>query len=133
MGNMKNQESQKSSTGEEIWYTRGSENDREMILDHFGSILIFWPLLRPRGWCQNIPKHPYFWGKNIIFDPRTLLNMSGRCPKSASHMTITCVILSYDIIWYHMISYAIIWYHMLSYDNTCYHRKLEIETRSRIF
>ena len=93
--------------------------DYYFVFLHFFVFLVFRPLLRPRGWCQNIPQtSPTLFGKTSFSTPGTFLehvrNMSKKC------------ILSYHIIWYHMMWYDIIryhriWYHMICYDITWYH------------
>ena len=79
----------------------------------------FWPLLRPRGWCQNIPQtSPKLFGKTSFSTPRTFLehvrNMSKKCILNYHNM-------SYNIIWNNIITYDIITYDIISYDIISYY------------
>ena len=95
---MKNRKSHKTAR------ERRYENDREVILDHFGSmfffltfylILFFDPFLDPGDDAKTSPKHPQNFLEKLHFRPPELFwNMSGTCPKSVSYLTITYVILS---------------------------------------
>ena len=37
------------------------------------------------------------------------------------HHNISCLIITYHILWFHIISYDMIWYDMISYDTIWYH------------
>ena len=64
----------------------------------------FDPFLDPRDDAKTSPKHPQNFLEKLNFRPPELFwNMSGRCQKSVSYLTIYDII-SYGIIWYHIIS-----------------------------
>ena len=71
-----------------------------------------WPVMIPKH-IPNMAKQ--FWKKIKIDFFWTI------CHHNISCLIITCLILSYNIIWYHMTSYDVLWYHMISYDVIWYH------------
>ena len=69
-------------------------------------ISFFWWPQNDQWWCPNIsPTWPNNYEKNIKFIFWTICQHN-----------ISCLIITYHILWYLMVSYDIIWYHMTSYD-----------------
>ena len=106
---------------EEMRFFLGTENDREVTLDDFGSISFLSqenvdPVLDTRDDAKTPPNIPKLFGKTSFPTPECFWNMPKTCPKKSSYLIISCI-----ITWYHMLSSEIIWHHTIWYHMTPSH------------